>query len=56
MTLACAIRLLADPLFGGTIGGSTTTKCLHYSRTDRKTDLRKVSKQIDYMIANPSDR
>ena len=42
------VSLLAD--------GSTSTKRLHYSRAEGKTDLQKISKQIDNIIAKPSDR
>ena len=34
--------------------GSTTTKRLHYSSAGGKTDLQKISKQIDNIIAKPS--
>ena len=34
--------------------GSTTTKRLHYSRAEGKSDLQKISKQIDNIIAKPS--
>ena len=34
--------------------GSTSTKRLHYSRAEGKTDLQKISKQIDNIIAKPS--
>ena len=33
--------------------GSTSTKRLHYSRAGGKTDLQKISKQIDNIIAKP---
>ena len=33
--------------------GSTTTKRLHYSRNEGNTDLRKMRRQIDNVIAKP---